>query len=459
MRSLSHPIKLLITSAVVIFLAEALIMAIFTIFSITLPPILEGLVDAAVLILLVTPALYFLMFLPLEKELVYRGELELALKKNQVELEMKIAERTERLQLLNQAIEHSPVSVVITDAKGTIIYVNKKFFELTGYSSEEVIGNNPRILKSGIQNDEYYKQMWSIISSGKTWRGNFSNRKKNGDIYLESASIAAISDPSGQVGHYVAVKEDVTQKTLADKALKKSESRNRELMEHYKRSDAMKELLLDVITHDLKNPAGVISGMTDFLLKSEHQNTSLELIKDASNSLLSVIENAETLSNVVMDEDIEKTNLNLTQLISSVVNEFNHQFDEADMEVVNNLSADLIIQANPIIVEVFRNFISNAIKYAGAGKRLIIQDEITETELSILFKDFGSTIPEDQYGNVFVRSIQLEKGEKRGRGLGLAIVKGIAAAHSGEVGIRPNDPQGNIFFIKIPLGQRNNPET
>jgi len=133
----------------------------------------------------------------------------------------------EQLKKLSRAVEQSPATVVITDTKGDIEYVNPKFTQLTGYSYEEAIGNNPRLLKSGEQSAEFYTDMWNTIRSGKEWRGEFHNKKRNGDLYWESASISPILDDNGTVTHYIAVKEDITARKEAEDALRISEEKLR----------------------------------------------------------------------------------------------------------------------------------------------------------------------------------------------------------------------------------------
>ncbi len=129
------------------------------------------------------------------------------------------------LRKLSRAIEASPVSVVITDTKGTIQYVNPKFSELTGYTAEEAIGQNPRILQSGTHTPDFYKEMWLTIVAGNVWHGEFCNCKKNGELYWESAAIAPVKDKQGNITHYVAVKEDITERREMEIALRKNEER------------------------------------------------------------------------------------------------------------------------------------------------------------------------------------------------------------------------------------------
>ena len=116
----------------------------------------------------------------------------------------------EKLRQLSLAVEQSPASIVITDPAGDIEYVNLKFVQVTGYTLAEVLGKNPRVLKSGDKGPEAYQGLWQTITEGKEWRGEFHNKKKNGELYWESASISPIRDLAGRITHYVAVKEDIT---------------------------------------------------------------------------------------------------------------------------------------------------------------------------------------------------------------------------------------------------------
>ncbi len=143
------------------------------------------------------------------------------------------------LRKLIQAVQQSPATVVITDTEGNIEYVNPKFTQLTGYEFHEVIGKNPRIMKSGSQPDEFYKELWETITGGREWRGEFHNLKKDGGAFWEFSSISPVKDEKGVITHYVAVKEDITERKLAQNALIESENRLR--------------VRNDIIEYDLKN--------------------------------------------------------------------------------------------------------------------------------------------------------------------------------------------------------------
>ncbi len=125
----------------------------------------------------------------------------------------------EQLRKVSRAVEQSPSSIVITDLDGTIEYVNPRFEQASGYSAAEAVGKNPRLLKSGKTPDSVYRGMWELLTQGKEWRGEFQNRRKDGEIYWESASISPIRNAEGKTLHYVAVKEDVTERKNIEEEL------------------------------------------------------------------------------------------------------------------------------------------------------------------------------------------------------------------------------------------------
>ncbi len=167
-----------------------------------------------------------------------------------------------QLRKLSQAVDQSPACVVITSTDGTIEYVNPKFAEITGYTPEEAKGKNANLLKSGDQPASFYKDLWDTLSSGNEWRGEFHNKKKNGELFWEAASISPIFDNGGIITHYVAVKEDITER-------KRTEEEWEKLQAQLAQAQKMESVgrLAGGVAHDFNNMLGVIQGRTEMVLE------------------------------------------------------------------------------------------------------------------------------------------------------------------------------------------------
>jgi PAS domain S-box-containing protein len=138
----------------------------------------------------------------------------------------------ERVRLQSAALESAANAVVITDAHGTIQWVNRAFTLLTGYSLAEAVGQNPRILKSGMQDESFYENLWNTVRAGKIWSGEIKNRKKNGQIYIEEMTIAPVKSETGEITNFIAIKQDVTERKRIETALRQSEEQFREIAEN-----------------------------------------------------------------------------------------------------------------------------------------------------------------------------------------------------------------------------------
>ena len=155
----------------------------------------------------------------------------------------------ESLHKLSQAVEQSPVNVIITDADGNIEYVNRRFVQCTGYTSEEVLGKNPRILKSGHTSDEEYRRLWQTIKAGDEWSGEFLNKAKDGSLFWERALITSIKDEAGRITHFLAVSENITKHKQADEALQQM----RLQLTHVARLSTLGEMVAE-LAHELNHP-------------------------------------------------------------------------------------------------------------------------------------------------------------------------------------------------------------
>ncbi len=231
--------------------------------------------------------------------------------------------------------------------------------------------------------------------------------------------------------------------------IKESERKFRILSRQLKNSNSLKELLFDIIAHDLKNPASVVKGFAEFGLETDPDNEIFQEIQVSTDGLLKVLDNATLLSKIATGDEIDKEQVDITEMIKTITKEFTTQLENVKMQLDLNIKKKIIVKVNPIISEVFRNYISNAIKYASSGEKILVDAHEEDSMVTINVIDHGDTIAEKEHNNIFKRSIQLDRTS--GSGLGLAIVKRIAAAHKAEVGVKPNKPTGNIFYIKLPV--------
>ncbi len=302
---------------------------------------------------------------------------------------------------------------------------------------------------------------------GKTLKVIFSKKSLEGLMAIQEKIRTGADEKLGEVLELVArdkkgntleialsvsllVTDQNSQTTFVMRDITAAKKAERELMEAH----SMKEMMLDIISHDLKNPAATISGMAELLIHDMPREEPLQVIRLASDNLLEVIGSASSLAQLMTEGQIDTELLDIAELIQSVVASFAIPLRAAGMKLDLRLKRPLMVIGNPILSEVFNNYISNAIKYAARGGKIVVEAIRRGKRLvTIDVRDFGKTIPEAERERVFYRHIQLAKGKKHGRGLGLAIVKRIAEAHQAEVGVKPNHPNGNIFYITLPLAQ------
>lgn len=203
-------------------------------------------------------------------------------------LEEQLRSQYLKMLQLTQAIDQSPVSVIITDLDGKIVYVNPYFHELTGYTCEEIMGKSPSILRAGNTPPEKYKGLWETIKAGKTWRGEFLNKKKNGELYWELAIISSVKDENGKILNYIGVKNDITKRKRAELDLKNAN----ELLKS--RVETIMELQKQLKEQAIRDPLSNLHNRR-FLL--ERIDGDFEMAR----------RNRQSLSIVMMDIDLFKS--------------------------------------------------------------------------------------------------------------------------------------------------------
>ncbi|MGY5860355.1 MAG: PAS domain S-box protein [Candidatus Thorarchaeota archaeon] len=339
------------------------------------------------------------------------------------------AEYEKELELLklSGAIEASPTSVVITDLEGTIEYVNPKFSELTGYTSEEALGQNPRILKTDRTPSETYDDLWDTLTSGKVWHGRFVNKKKNDDLYWEEAWISPIFGLDGKATHYVAVKEDITRNVIAEEKL------------HFSHQDM--ELYTSFLQHDLRNDLQVLMShaeaalmMVDEDSRASEYITIVQAASERMVSLLNVFGRPAEIDEVDIVGILERCKLQAEKTHSNLTANI-----EVSSEEIEVLSARLI----PMV---FDNLLRNSAEYAEKDVTVTIDVMSEDDFVYINFSDDGPGISDKIVSKLF------EKGASTtGGGFGLYLTKKVVEGYGGKIEYIPNQKQsGTTFRIKLP---------
>ena len=349
--------------------------------------------------------------------------------------EEEIRKSKQRIEML---VTSSTSMIYACEAFGDFdaTFVSDNIFTITGYTVEEFLTKG--FWANHIHPEDAPKVFENL---GKLFKhGHHSHEYRfglrDGTYFWMVDELKLVKDKNGNPLEIIGTWSNITERKQAEKALAESNS--------------LRELLLDIITHDLKNPAGVIYALSEAALKNMPENKFMEVIYTSSGRLIEVLNQTTILSQATFGETIPKETLSLNKLLQKTVDEYASELSTAEMECVVVIAPDLIIEANPLIGEVFKNYISNAIKYAKDGKRIVIETAIEDQSVVVRVKDFGKTIAEADRDQIFERQVQLENGKERGRGLGLAIVKRIAGAHDGEVWVEPITPVGNSFCLRIP---------
>jgi PAS domain S-box-containing protein len=303
----------------------------------------------------------------------------------------------EEIRKLSHSVEQSPAIVMITDTSGNIEYVNPKFEEVTGYSTNEVIGKNPDILKSGKTTPEEYEILWKTIKAGGEWHGEFHNRKKNGELYWESASITAIKDTKGQNTHYIAIKEDISERKAMDQKLRESHNRLRSFAERLQMIREEERATIAREIHDdlgqsltaLKMDISWVKNNPE--IDAEAKTAKLDMILDLTNSTIQTVKRIATeLRPGILDD------LGLVPAIEWQAAEFQNRFKIQCNVTINK--SDVIIK-DEISIAVFRIFqetLTNVARHSDATKVDVNLNFYDDNKLIMEIADNGVGIEQDQ---------------------------------------------------------------
>ncbi|HRB54312.1 MAG TPA: ATP-binding protein, partial [Bacteroidia bacterium] len=397
-----------------------------------------------------------------------------------------------KINQLSLAVEQSPVIVIITDTKGIIEYVNPKFTELTQYTFEEAIGKSPAILKSGHTTQAEYKKMWQTIMAGNEWSGLFHNKKKDGQTFWESAKISPLRNSTGEITHFVAIEEDITERAEIEKELEEYrhslelivarrteeiERINKELtseiekkkmteillhqsLEKEKELNQLKSRFISIASHEFRTPLTSILSSAELIQRygkkweEEKYQEHLNRITNSVDYLTELMDDVLTVSRIESGKiQLNPSRINLFEICNRVVEDFkskkdpNHQLDfKYDIK-----EKEFYLDQKQIQI-ILHNLLSNAIKYSPDGGNIGLSIELHKQQLQISLTDEGLGIPDEDIPHLyepFHRSLNTENIQ--GTGLGLSIVKNAVDLHGGTIDVSSKLGEGTKFFITIPV--------
>jgi len=364
-------------------------------------------------------------------------------------------------QSLATAVEQSVEAIVITDTQGKILYVNRGFEKVSGYSRQEVLGQNPRLLKSGKQPDEHYRQLWTTISRGEVWRGRLTNRRKDGSLFEEEATISPIRDDQGQIIRYVAVKRDVTRELMLE----------RQIIEAQK-MEAVGQLAGGV-AHDYNNILAASMMQLGMMLSEPGLTPDLQ---EGLQALKKGTDRAANLTRQLLmfgrRQAMQKKPVEMNALLDDELKMLRRLLGEHIELTVQTRNGDAWIEADPGMIEqVIMNLCINARDAMPKGGKLILGVKTVAVDarapaasiearpgqfVCLTVLDVGCGMNAETIDRIF-EPFFTTKEVGKGTGLGLATVYGIVKQHNGWIEVNSELGKGSEFRIFLPVSSAHLP--
>lgn len=360
-----------------------------------------------------------------------------------------------RIKTLLLAIEQSPVTTVITDIKGSIVYVNPKFTETSGYSSEEVMDKNHRILKSGNKSKAEYKEIWNTLLSGKNWSGLFQNKKKNGELYWESTIISPVKNKKDLITHFLAVKEDITEKIIAEEKRNADEKKLKEHAELLTSKNVQLTDFCNIVSHNLRGPIVNISMLVDFIENSRNEEERKEIIEKFKPVLNNLNENFNELVESLQvrnDHELKSEKINVKESLQKILDGMEAEITRYDAKIeIDTNNAPVIYFPPKYLYSILFNLINNSIKYKSPDRKPVIKinTEKLKDEIILSVSDNGLGIDLKKHGKNLFKIRKVFHEHPDAKGFGLFMTKTHVEALDGKIWAESKPGEGTTFFINF----------
>ncbi|WP_177247060.1 response regulator [Marinospirillum alkaliphilum] len=352
--------------------------------------------------------------------------------------------------------QHAIVS--IADARGDILEANERFCNISGYTRNELIGQNHRLLNSGLHPREFFQDMWQTIASGKVWSGEIRNRCKNGDFYWVAATIVPFLDSKGRPERYIGIRTDITErKAIEEQALQAKAAAEA--------ANQAKSDFLANMSHEIRTPMNGIIGMTGLAMDTDSEverQEYLQIVRNSAESLLGILNDILDFSKIEANKLLlETVSFNLPQTVAETLKTLSSKAHEKGLEVICDLSPEVPEQVlgDPTrLRQVLINLVGNAIKFTEKGDITITLDveQKHQQHATLMFsvKDSGIGIPADKLDHIFEAFSQADTSTTRqygGTGLGLSISSQLVELMGGRMSVVSEPGKGSTFQFTLVL--------
>ncbi len=363
----------------------------------------------------------------------------------------------EERQALRTAVEQTANTIVITNPSGVIEYANPAFEQSTGYTVAEALGKKPSIINSGEQGAIYYQQLWKTIQSGRIWRGEFHNRRKDGSLYWESAIITPVHNDRGDIVRFIAIKEDVTARKAMEDSLLNA-------LEHAEAGNRAKNEFLAVMSHELRTPLNGVLGCAALLAETpldEEQRNYARMIRDSGNHLLVVVNDLLDFSSIKRGTmALKSTPVVIAELVESCCQPWRQPSANKRLKFSGEIAdgvPDIILGDAQRIRQILLNILGNAVKFTSQGAVTLRVTSATlagQPAVDFTVQDTGIGILDENISLLFNPFAQADSTLSRpfdGTGLGLAISHRLAEAMGGTITVTSTLGQGSTFTVRLPI--------
>lgn len=391
----------------------------------------------------------------LARSLVARAERpgsSLGILEEQVAERMRIQEEKKRLAA---ALECADEAIAITDPDGRFLWVNGKFEQVTGWTRQEVRGKNPRILKSGKHPWEFYRDLWATLAVGDTWRREFTNRRKGGELYEVEQSISPVRDVDGRTFAFVAIQRDISERKGREAELRKASEALAAARDEAVAASRAKSAFLGSVSHELRTPLNAILGLTDLIDETAGQASPEALHRDLSRIRSAALELSHKVNDLLDVSRLEsgEVDLDVGPCDATAVLRF---AAEAARKALGERSAPLTVdvpdglgavEADPSrLRRIVEGLLANAFVH-GLGSPVALRARRDESGVEIVVADAGPGIPAERLALVFT-PFSAPDG-KGGLGLTLAVAHRLAHLMGGHLAVESSPGQGTAARLRL----------